>query len=117
MCENRAPLSRKSIPRLTGIVKAPNLNLKNRIIPVRKPLMPTQELFVLPEGDIWEVRLGKYLLSTRATQAEALEVARVIARDIAERGVKSKLVVSDMDGNLSETSPFDPAGKPAANSP
>ena len=79
--------------------------------------MPTQELFVLPEGEVWAVRLGKYLLSTRATQAGALEVARVIAREIAERGVKSKLVITDVDGNLSEASPFDPAGKPAANSP
>jgi hypothetical protein len=47
--------------------------------------MPMEELFVYLEADVWVVQLGKYLLSTRTTQMEALEVARYRARDCKSR--------------------------------
>ena len=76
-----------------------------------------QELFVYLEADVWAVRLGKYLLGTRPTQMEALELARAIAREIADRGVQSKLIVGDVDGNLAEIPTVDDIHGPAANSP
>ena len=78
--------------------------------------MPTQDLFVGFEDDVWTVRLGKYLLSTRETQNDALEVATTIAGEVAKRGVKSRLFLGDLDGNLVEISTIDPAAI-AANSP
>jgi len=78
--------------------------------------MPTQELFVAFEDDVWAVRLGKYLLNEQATQKDALDVAMAIAREVAKRGVKSRLLVGDIEGNFVEISTIDPA-RIAANSP
>jgi hypothetical protein len=78
--------------------------------------LPTQDLFVGFEDDAWTVRLGKYLLNTRATQKDALVVAMAIAREVAKHGVKSRLLVADLDGNLVEVSTIDPA-QVVANSP
>ena len=66
--------------------------------------MPTQDLFVGFEDDVWTVRLGKYLLNTQATQKDALDVAMAIAREVAKRGVTTRLLVGDIEGNLVEIS-------------
>jgi len=78
--------------------------------------LPTQDLFVGFEDDAWTVRLGKYLLNTRATQTDAVVVAMAIASEVAKHGVKSRLLVADLDGNLVEVSTIDPA-QVVANSP
>jgi hypothetical protein len=60
--------------------------------------------------DAWEVRLGQYLLSTQLTQMEALGIARIVAEASAARGVRMKILVGDLDGNVAEvTFPERPA--------
>jgi hypothetical protein len=67
-----------------------------------KAAMPTQELVVQPNGDIWEVRLGEYLLSAQLTEGEALAIARIVAKASAIRGVQTKILAGDLEGNTTD---------------
>ena len=62
--------------------------------------MPIQSLFINPENDIWEVRLGQYLLSTKDTQMLAIAFAETVARDAAARGVQTQLFLGDERGDF-----------------
>jgi len=64
--------------------------------------MSIQERVVRMNGDVWEVRLGQHLLSTQLTQKEALGIARIVAEASAVRGVSTKILVGDPDGNVTE---------------
>lgn len=57
--------------------------------------MPTQDLFVGYEDDVWTVRIGKYLLNTQATQKDAFNVAKAIAREVAKRGVNTSRLLTN----------------------
>src|SRR5436190_17699627 len=65
-------------------------------------VMSIQELVVRPDDDVWELRRGQRLLSTQPTQTEALGAARVVAEESAARGVRTKILVGGLDGNLTE---------------
>jgi hypothetical protein len=64
--------------------------------------MPIQGLFINLKNNVWEVRLGQYLLSTKDTQMLAIAFAEAVARDAAARGVQTKLFVGDEHGEYRE---------------
>ena len=61
--------------------------------------MPVQELVVGLKDDVWEVRVGGYLLAAEPTQMAALTVARKIADGAVVHGVRSEIAVIDLDGH------------------
>ncbi len=63
-----------------------------------------QDFFIALRADVWEVRLGKYLISAQSTQLDAIRIAQVIARDVAARGSRSRLLVGDWNGEFREIS-------------
>ena len=64
--------------------------------------MPIQALFINATKDVWEVRVGQYLLSTKDTQLLAIAFAEAVARDAAVRGVQTQLFVADERGEYRE---------------
>ena len=71
--------------------------------------MPIQELAVGFNDGVWEVRVGDHQLATRPTQMEALSTARTIADAAAVRGVRSKIIVGNLDGHPIEFPMIEPA--------
>jgi len=45
--------------------------------------MRMQDFFIALRADVWEVRLGKYLVSAQSTRQDAIWSAQAIARDVA----------------------------------
>jgi uncharacterized Rossmann fold enzyme len=74
----------------------------------KRHAMPIQELVVGLKDDIWEVRVGNHLLSDQPTQIAAVSVAQTIARAVAVLGVRTKIIVGDLDGNLIEYRTIEP---------
>ena len=64
--------------------------------------MRIQSLFISPKDDLWEVRLGQYLLSTKDTQMLAIAFAEAVARDAAARRVQTQVFVGDEYGEYRE---------------
>jgi len=64
--------------------------------------MPIQSLFINPKHEVWEVRLGQYLLTTKDTQMLAIAFAEAVARDAAARGVQTRLFIGDEHGEHRE---------------
>ena len=62
------------------------------------------DFFIAPRADVWEVRLGKYLVSAQSTQLDAIQIAQAIARDVATRGSPSRVLVGDWNGEFREIS-------------
>src|SRR5690349_22581578 len=50
--------------------------------------MRMQDFFIALRTDIWEVRLGKYLVSAQSTEMDAIRIAQAIAREVATRGFR-----------------------------
>jgi hypothetical protein len=63
-----------------------------------------QDFFITLRADVWEVRLGKYLLSAQSTEMDAIRIAPAIARDVATRGSRPRLLGGDWNGEFREIS-------------
>ena len=63
-----------------------------------------QDFFIALRADVWEVRLGKYLVSAQSTRQDAIWSVQAIARDVATRGSRSRLLVGDWNGEFREIS-------------
>jgi hypothetical protein len=70
--------------------------------------MPIQEMVVRLKDNVWEVRVGDLLLATQPTQMAALGVAETIAHAAAVHGLRSKILVDDLDGNPIEFPVIEP---------
>ena len=60
------------------------------------------DFFIALRADVWEVRLGKYLVSAQSTEMDAIRIAQAIAREVAARGSRSRLLVGDRNGEFRE---------------
>ena len=61
-----------------------------------------QDFFIALRADVWEVRLGKYLVSAQPTRQDAIQSAQAIARDVVIRDLPSRLLMSDWIGEFRE---------------
>ena len=77
--------------------------------------MLMQELVVSLRDDVWGVQLGNHLLAVRPTQMAAVSVAQTIARAAAVHGVRSKILVRDLDGSPIEFPMIEPRNQPAVD--
>jgi hypothetical protein len=76
--------------------------------------MPIQELVVGLKDDVWEVRVGNHLLSDQPTQMAAVSAAQTIACAAAVLGVRTKIIVGDLDGKPIEFPITEPRAQTAA---
>ena len=78
-------------------------------------IMSIQELVVRFRDNIWQVSFGDHLLAGQPTQMGAISVAHAIAHAAAARGVRSKILVVDVDGSGIEFPIIEPQSCPAAD--
>jgi len=60
--------------------------------------MPVQQYIVRKQDRVWEVRLGRDLLSGQPTYDEALNVAQAHAYAAVQRGELSRIMIGTFDG-------------------
>jgi len=58
------------------------------------------DFLIALRADVWEARLGKYLASAQSTQMDAIRIAQAIARDVAARGCRPRLLVGHWNGDF-----------------
>ena len=78
--------------------------------------MVIQEFVVRQQDGLWEVRLGRRLLSGQPTRREAICVADALARAAAMRGQLAKILVGTFDGVAIELA-IDSADHPTVDGP
>ena len=75
--------------------------------------MPIQEYVVRERDGLWEVRLRDHLLSAHPTQMEAFHIAEALAQTAAACGIRSRILVEDLDDNPIEFPAIDPRPRAA----
>jgi hypothetical protein len=64
--------------------------------------MPIQELVVRRNDDIWKVRLGRHLSGTQLAHMAGAGASRIVTDASATDGVRTEILIGDIDGNLAE---------------
>jgi len=71
--------------------------------------MPAQEYIIRYADGLWQALLEGRLVGGRSNKMEALHVADALARDGADRGEWSTIVIADVDGSIIELPTIRPA--------
>ena len=60
--------------------------------------MPLQQYVVRKEDRLWQIWLGRELLSNQPTYVEALSLADALATAAVQRGEPSRVMITTVDG-------------------
>ena len=77
--------------------------------------MPVQQYVVRKQDRLWEVWLGRELLSGQPTYDEALNVAEALAYAAVQRGEPSRIMIGTFDGVAVEFPILPPPRRPASD--
>jgi hypothetical protein len=75
--------------------------------------MPTYEYLIRYVDGLWQIRRGGHLVGAKQHKMDALQLAKALVRNGADRGEQSKILVADIKGSTIEF-PMGQAGLAAA---